>query len=156
MRTVLVGVILFLSSVKLFAQYPKWIIQFTDKNNSPYSLNQPIAYLSQKAIDRRTKQQIPIDSTDLPVNSSYIQQVLAKGNVTYLSQAKWMNQILIYCTDNATIDAINQLPFVKKTQAIGFLVSTHKEKKTNEPIQKLNSSSFAWILVPVCNYCNFD
>jgi subtilisin family serine protease len=142
MRTVLVGVILFLSSVKLFAQYPKWIIQFTDKNNSPYSLNQPIAYLSQKAIDRRTKQQIPIDSSDLPVNSSYIQQVLAKGNVTYLSQAKWMNQILIYCTDNATIDAINQLPFVKKTQAIGLLVSTHKEEKPKEPIQKLNKSSF--------------
>lgn len=142
MRTVFVGVILVLSSVKMFAQYPKWIIQFTDKNNSPYSLNQPAAYLSQKAIDRRTRQQIGIDSTDLPVNPSYIQQVLAKGNVTYLSQSRWLNQILIYCTDDATINAINQLPFVKKTQAIGYLVSTHKEEKPKEPIQKLNKSSF--------------
>src|SRR5215218_8142523 len=128
MRVVITVIIFFAGSTQLFAQYPKWIIQFTDKNNSPYSLNDPSAYLSQKAIERRTKQSIVIDSNDLPVNPGYIEQVLAKGNVTYLSQAKWLNQILIYCKDNAAIDAINQLPFVKTSQSIGLL-------KAAEPIE---------------------
>lgn len=142
MRVFFIALIFFFCGAKVFAQYPKWIIQFTDKNNSVFTLNNPSAYLSQKAIDRRTKYNIAIDSTDLPVNPSYIQQVLAQGNVTYLNQAKWFNQILIYCKDNATIDKINQLPFVKKSQAIGNLISTHKVEKPTEPVQKINSSSF--------------
>ncbi|QEC69765.1 S8 family serine peptidase [Panacibacter ginsenosidivorans] len=143
MRVFSIAMILCLCSTQLVAQYSKWIIQFTDKNNSPYSLNDPTAYLSQKAIDRRTKQHIVIDSSDLPVNPIYIEQVLAKGNVTYLSQAKWLNQILIYCKDNNTITAINQLPFVKKSQAIGLFKTTEPIKeKTEDEIKELDVSSF--------------
>ena len=59
-----------------FGQYNKYIIRFIDKYNSPYSLSNPSAYLSQKAIDRRTRYSIAFDSSDLPVNPSYVQQVL--------------------------------------------------------------------------------
>ncbi len=104
------------------AQYPKYVVQFTDKNNSPYSLSNPSAYLSAKAIDRRMRYNIAIDSTDLPVNPKYINKVLAKGAVTYLSQSKWINQVLIYCTSAATIDSIRTLKFVKKVSPVGQLV----------------------------------
>ncbi|MFW5832317.1 MAG: hypothetical protein ACOCVA_08680, partial [Prolixibacteraceae bacterium] len=57
------------------AQDYYWVA-FTDKNNSPYSLSQPEEYLSERAIQRRIKQRIPMDSLDLPVNSTYINQVL--------------------------------------------------------------------------------
>lgn len=135
---------MFVCSMKVFAQYPKWIIQFNDKNNSLYTLNNPSSYLSQKAIDRRTQQHIAIDSADLPVNPSYIEQVLATGDVTFLSQAKWLNQVLIYCKDNATVDKINQLPFVKRSQAIGLLKTPSiKFEKTKEVIKALNISSFS-------------
>lgn len=134
---------MFVYSMKVFAQYPKWVIQFTDKNNSPYSFNNPSAYLSQKAIDRRFKQHIAIDSTDLPVNPSYIEQVIAAGNVSFLSQSKWLNQVLIDCKDNATIDKINQLPFVKRSEAIGLLKTNSPTfEKTKEAIKALNISSF--------------
>ena len=108
-------------------QNTKWLIKFTDKNNSPFSLSNPSAYLSQKAIDRRTKYNIAIDSTDLPVNPAYIQQVLAKGSVTYLNQSKWLNQILIYCTDKTVIDSINMLPFVKTSHPVGLWNSGTKK-----------------------------
>ena len=49
-----------------------YYIEFTDKNNTPYSLDNPLEYLSQRAIDRRQAQNIAIDSLDLPVNPSYI------------------------------------------------------------------------------------
>jgi len=100
--------------------YTKYVIQFTDKNNSPYSLAAPSAYLSPKAIARRAKYGIAIDSTDLPVNPAYVQAVLAKGNVSLLVQSRWLNDILVYTNDQSVIDAINTLPFVKKTQATGF------------------------------------
>ena len=121
MKAVLFSLILVCCSLKSFEQYPKWIVQFTDKNNSPYSLSVPSEFLSQKAIERRTRYNISIDSTDLPVNLSYIQQVLSAGAVTYLSQSKWLNQILIYCTDSATIQTIAALPFVLRTTPVGYL-----------------------------------
>lgn len=124
------------------AQYAKWIIQFTDKNSSPYSISNAAEYLSAKAIERRTTQHIAIDSSDLPVNPTYIEQVLATGNVTYLSQSKWLNQILIYCKDNATINAINQLPFVKQSSAIGLLKSPKPiHEKKDDYVDKLYSSA---------------
>src|SRR5215831_2620723 len=64
-------IILFAACVvntKAFTQYPKLIVQFTDKKNSPYRLDKPAQYLSQKAIQRRKRYDIAIDSTDLPVN----------------------------------------------------------------------------------------
>ncbi len=123
-KHVLLFCLSFFICASLFAQYPKYIVQFTDKKNSPYSLNNPLAYLSQRAIDRRTRYSIALDSTDFPVNTSYVQQVLAQGSVNYLSQSKWLNQILIYCTSTATVNAIKSLPFVKSALPIGPLKST--------------------------------
>jgi subtilisin family serine protease len=129
-----------LSFTTVFCQNTKWIIQFTDKNNSPYSISNPSQFLSQKAIDRRAKYHIAIDNTDLPVNPSYVQQVVALG-ATYLNQSKWLNQILISCSDSAILDSINVLPFVKSRIAVGLVTS--KNKKIEEKIQPIKSSSFA-------------
>lgn len=140
----LVAIFFILAFWDAHAQYPKWIIRFTDKNNSPYSISTPSAFLSEKAIERRTKYHIAIDSTDLPVNPSYVQQVLAAGNVQLLNESKWLNQILIYCTDNATINTINQLPFVISSQSIGMLQAQEQPyEKFDEKIKKINLSSFA-------------
>ena len=110
-------------------QYSKLTVQFTDKNNSPYSFRRPAEFLSQRSIDRRVRYKIKPDSTDLPVNPSYIQQVAALGPVTYLSQSKWLNQILIRCSDATTIDAIRALPFVKIVNQVG-VTPPQQQKKT--------------------------
>ncbi len=129
-------------AVQGFSQYHKWVIKFTNKNNSPYSISQPSAFLSAKAIERRTKYNIAIDSTDLPVNPNYIEQVLLKGDVMYLSQSKWLNQILIYCTDTALIDSINTLPFVKSSAPVGLLQSQtgNPVERFTEPVEPLITS----------------
>jgi serine protease AprX len=145
MKPFLILALLFCFVIASLGQYPKWIIQFTDKNNSPYSINNSSVYFSQKAITRRRRYSIAINNTDLPVNPIYIQQVLAKGNVTYLSQSKWLNQILIYCTDRAVIDSINTLPFVKTSQAAGYVTPQYNNVHYNrfkEKIERLNASSF--------------
>lgn len=134
----------------------KWVVMFKDKKNSPYSLNKPLDYLSQRAIDRRNKYGIAIDSSDLPVNPSYISKVVAQGAVTYLSQSKWLNQILINCSDQATINKINALPFVKGTNAVGNLVNNgndNQESKFKETVTPVtNSEESKNAALPTYNY----
>jgi subtilisin family serine protease len=147
--TVLLVTCLLLTKIS-FSQYTKYVVKFYNKNNSPYSLSNPNKYLSQKAINRRTRYNIVIDSFDLPVNPSYISQVLAKGNVKYLSQSKWLNQILIYTTSTTAINAIKQLSFVKKVEAVAptsttFKTIQNKFKETVVPVnnieEKISSSN---------------
>ena len=125
----------------LFSQNNKYVVKFYNKKNSPYQLNQPKKYLSQKAINRRTRYNIKIDSTDLPVNPSYISQVVAKGAVSYLSQSKWLNQILINTTSTSAINAIQKLSFVKKVIAVGPASTTNKtiKNKFKETVSPVNA-----------------
>src|SRR5512145_655552 len=46
----------------------KYRIEFTDKLNSPYSVDVPGEFLSQKALERRQRQGIAVTMNDLPVN----------------------------------------------------------------------------------------
>jgi len=134
MRRSLIIIFILIGAIKSFAQYPKWIVRFTDKNNSPYTIDNPSAYLSSKAIARRTKFNIAIDSTDIPVNPAYIDSVLSKGQVSFLSESKWLNQILIECTDENTINIIQQLSFVKSASPIGKRIINKKRKRFIETV----------------------
>ena len=86
-------------------------VQFTDKNNSPYSIDNPEAYLSPRALQRRANLGIAIDEYDIPVNPQYLQAVAACG-VQLLNPSKWLNGVSVYATNAAAIDAVNALPFV--------------------------------------------
>jgi subtilisin family serine protease len=90
-------------------------IDFDSKLNTPFSINQPSAFLSQRAIERRIRQNIAIDSTDLPVNPVYIDS-LQKIGFTVIFTSKWMNGALITPIDSLPI-ATQSLPsFVKNIE----------------------------------------
>lgn len=100
------------------AQVSKYIVQFKDKASNPYSLSEPSAYLSPRAIERRTRYSIPIDSTDLPITPRYIDSIRQAGNLTILNQSKWLNSVSIQCTDAAALARINSFPFVQSVSGI--------------------------------------
>jgi serine protease AprX len=102
------------------AQVSRYVIRFKDKATNPFSLNNPSAYLSQRAIDRRTKYSIGIDSTDLPVTPRYIDSIRSAGAVTVLNASKWMNAVSIQTTDNAVLTKINNFPFVQSVSGIAL------------------------------------
>ena len=103
------------------AQTSRHIIQIRDKNGTPYTLANPSAYLSAKAIARRTIQNIAIDSTDLPINPAYLESIRNIPNVTVLNRSKWLNQVLVRITDPAALTTINALPFVRSSSLIAPL-----------------------------------
>ncbi len=95
----------------------KYWVQFTDKNDSPYSINNPEEYLSERAIQRRQDYNIAIDNYDIPVNQSYIQAVADKG-ATILNPSKWLNGVSIELSDPSVISDIESLPFVQKVRLL--------------------------------------
>ena len=100
------------------AQVTRYVVQLKNKNGTPYTLANPIAYLSQRAIDRRTRYGIAIDSTDLPCNPSYVNQVQSVANVTLLNVSKWLNSITIQTSDPNAITTINGFSFVQNVSNI--------------------------------------
>ncbi len=141
-KIVLILIIFIFSTVyNAYAQYPKLIVQFTNKQFNTFSTANPAAYLSSRAIARRTRYNIAIDSTDLPITQRYIDSVLSKGPVLLLSKSKWLNQILIHCTDAATITKIQALPFVKIVQGVGFRMQQTTREKFIERIEPLPSAN---------------
>ena len=97
-------------------------VQFSDKNNSPFSLNKLDEFLSERSIERRSEQWIICDSSDLPVNPAYITQVANLG-IHVHSSSKWMNGITVLVEDSSLISNVRILPFVNKVQYTGKKLS---------------------------------
>ncbi len=153
-KKILVALILLVIQENVFSQpYYKYWIQFTDKNNSPYSISKPSAYLSARAIYRRKKYNIPIQLNDFPPNPAYIDSVISKG-VKLLNRSRWFNAISINAVSAADTAAamkkIRALPFVKKSTFV-TLTGPHNSNKNQyvETIQ--NRSPYA---VDTLNYAN--
>ena len=126
---ILIGSCLFFIETK--AQFTRYVVKLKNKGGSPYSLSTPTAYLSQKAINRRTKYNISIDSTDLPVTPSYVTQIRNIANVTVLNISKWHNAVAIQTSDPNAITAINALSFVQSTAPISARSSSNTINKFN-------------------------
>ena len=118
----------------------KFWIQFTDKNNSPFSIQAPSAFLSERSIERRVKQQISIVENDIPVNKNYIDSVLASGNFFLKQQSKWFNAITISTNDSSNILALNALSFVQQIKSVQYAKIDYEEPiSTIIPSTKLAS-----------------
>ena len=96
-------------------------VQFSNKNNSPCSLSAPTAYLSPRAVTRRASFGLSCDSTDLPVNPAYLQQIENVG-IHVHSRSKWMNGATVILTDSTKMSLIRALPFVRFVEYTGKLV----------------------------------
>jgi subtilisin family serine protease len=90
----------------------RYLVRFKDKGSSSYTLANPSQYLSQRAIDRRLRFSIDLDSTDLPVTQKYMDSIASVPGVSILNASKWLNQVSILVTDANALTKINSFPFV--------------------------------------------
>ena len=95
----------------------KYRISLKDKAATTYSLQKPEAFLSKKSIERRKRQGLSVDSTDLPVCQTYVDAIRRKG-VHVIVTGKWENFVTVSCNDSTLIDAISKLPFVRSTERV--------------------------------------
>src|SRR5258705_4122456 len=84
---------------EIHAQFTRYVVKLKNQGSNSFSLSTPSSYLTQRAIDRRTRYGIAIDSTDLPVTPYYITQIAGVANVTVLNVSKWHNSVSIQTSD---------------------------------------------------------
>ncbi|MCQ2332556.1 MAG: S8 family serine peptidase [Paludibacteraceae bacterium] len=165
----------FLAGAKNPAMY---FIYLSDKADNGYDLAHPEMFLSQRALDRRARLGIQVDSTDMPVTKAYINQVTATGAQLFHS-SRWMNGLLIWA-DNEQINVVKNLncvdsvDMIRPSSAGKFNIKSKvKKEKTNDSetsqwddqnrqinVQKLHQTGFRGqgILTAVidCGYIGVD
>lgn len=125
-----------------FAQFTpedtlKYRISLKDKAATDYSLQKPEMYLSKKSIERRKRQGLEIDSTDLPVCKKYVDAIRKKG-VHVLVTGKWDNFVTVSCNDSMLIAEIAELPFVRSTERVWRGVAkraSERDSLINKPLR---------------------
>ena len=111
-------------------KYYIWRYTLKDKQGSPYSLDHPGRWLSHKSIERRRRQGLQLDSTDLPVSDQYLKTIektatgLARQDKksqkewTMIGTSRWQNTVIIRSNDTTLLRQLATLDFVKASRQV--------------------------------------
>ena len=153
--TVIAGLLI---SINTNAQ-SRYLVKFRDKGTNPFSIANPSQYLSQRALQRRARYNILIDSLDLPVTPRYIDSIRLSGAVTILNTSKWLNQVSIRTTDTSALVKINSFPFVISSMPIAARtyeqitpVNKQLEKPADIPLQTNETIFSSRLLADALDY----
>jgi len=108
----------------------KFRLVLTDKGASDFSIGRPEAFLSKRSIERRRKQNIPIDESDLPISNKYLKAIKEIGG-TIVAKSKWLNTVSVSVRDQFLVDKYVALPFVKEV----ILVYVGKRKQNFDALK---------------------
>ncbi|MCG8578686.1 MAG: S8 family serine peptidase [Bacteroidales bacterium] len=136
------------------AQNGYWI-SFTDKKDTPYSIEVPEDFLSNRAIERRQKQNIPVTEEDLPVNPSYVDS-LKRAGIEVRHTSKWLNGAIVFSGNSElmdTLDRVSFISYVEKTKPVFSGTSIEKFETTSPLLKSSVKSSYgeAWDQISTVN-----
>lgn len=95
----------------------RYAVFFKHKPQEGYTLAIPEGYLTSKAISRRAREKISMDSLDLPVSQKYLLG-LAPNYQELLYTSKWLNAAIIVTTSEG-VKALQALPYVQRVSFVG-------------------------------------
>lgn len=106
-----------LCTFSMFSQQQEdaWLF-LKDKPNSANFLANPTSMLSQRALDRRTKQNITLDEKDVPIHQIYLKEIENTVGMTVLGKSKWLNAIHVQATKTLIEDIFSNLSFIEKVE----------------------------------------
>lgn len=131
-------VLFLISSLTSFSQEDAWVY-FKDKPNSVTYLNNPLTMLTQRALDRRTNQEIALDIKDVPIYQPYIDQIAAATGITVKAKSKWLNCVHVRGSQ-VDIDVLKSLSSVLRVDFADHSLNTFKRitaKLKSKPINKV-------------------
>ena len=96
----------------------KFFVGFKDRKAGIYSISRPEAFLSPRAIERRSAQGIAITEDDFPVDAAYLRGI-SVNSVRVLYATRWFNGAVVETTDSLAGEKLRQLPFVKSLEFLG-------------------------------------
>ncbi len=113
MKKIVFSLLLLMSFVG-FAQEDAWVY-FTNKPDAATYLANPTTMLTQKSLNRRTAQNIPLDVKDVPIFPSYITQISNATGITVMAKSKWLNALHIRGSI-ANIQLLSSFAFVSSIE----------------------------------------
>ncbi|MBB4077856.1 hypothetical protein GGR28_000457 [Lewinella aquimaris] len=105
-----------------------YFVGFQDKLGTPYTVNEPASFLSERALDRRQRHAAAITELDLPISPDYETAVLQTGARIWL-RSKWMNGVVVAATDTE-LGSIKALSFTDTTY---YVAPLQYERSTDVP-----------------------
>jgi hypothetical protein len=94
----------------------RYRVEFTDKNHSAYTVSLPRHFLSERALQRRTRQGIAVTQADLPVSACYIDSLKQMG-FEVLNTSRWLNSATVRCLPG-DIKKLENKSFIRHTPAV--------------------------------------
>ncbi|MDR1683452.1 MAG: S8 family serine peptidase [Candidatus Symbiothrix sp.] len=139
MRTSSFLLLIFFCVMECVAQPAMYRLLLTNKGSSPYNINQPEAFLSPKSIERRLKQHLAVNESDLPIDPAYFEAITETG-ATIQAYSKWVETIVVNISDEETLNRVSALPFVASIKKVrndivplhSAINKTEKEENTSE------------------------
>ena len=95
----------------------KYRVNLKDKVGTAYSVDKPEEFLSERALARRNRQQLPVDETDLPVSQAYVKELLATG-ARLVTTSKWNNTVVLEVKDTLLMDKVASMSFVTQVKKV--------------------------------------
>ena len=88
-----------------------------DKTGSTFSLDKPHRFLSRRSMERRERQHIAVDSTDLPVSRRYVRLFEVEG-AQVVGTSRWHNTVLVRSEDSLLLERLARQPIVKERRCV--------------------------------------
>ena len=95
----------------------KFRVNLKDKAGTAYSVDNPQAFLSERALERRNRQNLPVNETDLPVSQQYIKELLGTG-ARLVTTSKWNNTVVLEVLDTLLMDKVKEMAFVSGVKKV--------------------------------------
>ena len=95
----------------------KYRVSLTDKMGSEFSIERPEEFLSSRALERRNRQSLAVDSTDLPISKVYLDELKLMG-MRIVTGSKWNNTVVVEMTDTSLVDKMKNMSFVKGVKKV--------------------------------------
>lgn len=122
-----------------FSQEDAWVY-LSDKPDSQQFLNNPLTMLTQRSLDRRSTQNIPLDGKDVPVHQPYIDQIEAANGIAVKAKSKWLNALHIRGAQS-DIEALTALPFVLRVDFANKTLNVSGKNATQTSMVNVNKTT---------------
>ena len=107
-----------------------WRYTLADKQGAAYSLEHPGRWLSHRSIERRRRQGLALDSTDLPVSQKYLRELdrqaasIARererrtAEWAIIGTSRWHNTVLVRSNDTKLLEELKEMPFITEARQV--------------------------------------
>ena len=132
--------------VDSFIPYYKYRVSLKDKKGNGYSLKHPEEFLSSKSIERRNRQGLTVDESDLPISKKYVDKILVLG-LKAVGCSKWNNTLVVQTNDTSLMEQVAAMPFVTEIRKVASYLKA-PSTSISDRHSLIDSLSYAASLMP--------